>query len=172
VERKTRDGECPPKEYFIIITNCPVHPIRESFRSFRGYPNLTITQRQFFPFIQCLKTGRIFCMDCVLLPHKVFHSRRSVHVGMQGCAPPSSSSPPTSSVSLCLISAISTLLSFLLRVWVLGALGWAAMHEDLFYIFYLVSTLFRSCGVLVCWLCYVLYLVLSLLTRSFHRGRV
>jgi hypothetical protein len=43
VERKTRDGECPPKEYFIIITNCHVHLVQESIWSFRGYPNLAIT---------------------------------------------------------------------------------------------------------------------------------
>jgi hypothetical protein len=42
--------------------------------------------------------------------------------------------PPASSVILSLVSAISGVLSFLLRLWVLGALGWAAVHEDMFSI--------------------------------------
>jgi hypothetical protein len=71
--------------------------------------------------------------------------------GMDG-ALPSSSSPPALSVILSLVSAISRVLSFLLRLLVLGASGWAAVHEDMFSIFYLVSILFRGCNVLVCWL--------------------
>jgi hypothetical protein len=42
--------------------------------------------------------------------------------------------PPASSVTLSLVSAISGVLSFLLRLWVLGASGWAAVHEDMFSI--------------------------------------
>jgi hypothetical protein len=38
------------------------------------------------------------------------------------------------------IIAICPLLSSLLRVWVLDALGWAAVHEDLLSVLYLVST--------------------------------
>jgi hypothetical protein len=44
--KKEEKDTCPPKEYFIIITICPIHPVRESFRSVRGYPNLAITQAQ------------------------------------------------------------------------------------------------------------------------------
>jgi hypothetical protein len=42
--------------------------------------------------------------------------------------------PPASSVTLSLVSAISGMLSFLLCLWVLGASGWAAVHEDMFSI--------------------------------------
>jgi hypothetical protein len=42
--------------------------------------------------------------------------------------------PPASSVTLSLVSAISRVLSFLLRLWVLGASGWAAVHEGMFSI--------------------------------------
>jgi hypothetical protein len=60
--------------------------------------------------------------------------------------------PPALSITLSLVSAISRVLSFLLRLWVLGASGWAAVHEDMFSILYLVLTLFRRCAVLVWWL--------------------
>jgi hypothetical protein len=59
---------------------------------------------------------------------------------MQGCPPSSSSSPPPTSVTLYLVSTSSPVFGFRIRLWVLGASGWAAVHEDPNSLLYLVLT--------------------------------
>jgi hypothetical protein len=112
--------------------------IASVLRNFR-LPNLLVVV-EVLPAHSVSKMVEIFCMEYVQLLQRDSHSCHSVQVGMQGCAPLSSSLPLASLVTLCVVSAIFPLLSFLLCLWMLDASGWAAVHEDLLSILYLVST--------------------------------